>query len=97
MSPAPRWSRIIAIVLTAIIAGVVSVFIARPGFAQSAQRAELLDMADLTLRRISRDVHTALPTVSAVVRPAACAGTVNSGKITTSSNSFLQPGVELSR
>ncbi len=74
---------IIAIVLTAIIAGVVSVFIARPvqGFVESAQRAELLDMTDLTLRRISRDVHTALPnSIRCGASGGLCGATAYSGK-----------------
>lgn len=54
---------IIVIAITGIIAGVVAVFIRAPlqGYFDSARRAELTDTADTALRRISRDVHLALP------------------------------------
>jgi len=54
---------IIVITITAIIAGVVGVFISRPveGYAHAARRAELSDIADTALRRMTRDVQSALP------------------------------------
>jgi MSHA biogenesis protein MshO len=54
---------VITIVITGILAGMVAVFIAGPvkGYVDSARRAELTDTADLILRRISREVHLALP------------------------------------
>ena len=54
---------VIVIAITAIVAGAVAVFIARPieGYADAVRRAELTDAADTALRRISRDLRTALP------------------------------------
>jgi MSHA biogenesis protein MshO len=53
---------VIVISITAIIAGAVSVFISRPveGYADAARRAEMSDIADTALRRITRDLRTAL-------------------------------------
>jgi len=54
---------IIVITITGIIAGMVAVFIRAPvqGYFDSARRAELTDVADTAVRRISRDLHLALP------------------------------------
>ncbi|HJW54946.1 MAG TPA: prepilin-type N-terminal cleavage/methylation domain-containing protein, partial [Burkholderiaceae bacterium] len=54
---------IIVIAITGIIAAVVAVFIVKPvqGYVDSARRAEMTDTADTALRRISRDLHLALP------------------------------------
>jgi MSHA biogenesis protein MshO len=54
---------VIVISITAIIAGGVAVFISRPfeGYIDAARRAELTDIADTALRRMTRDVRTALP------------------------------------
>ncbi len=54
---------IVVIVITGIIASVVAVFLRAPveGYADSARRAELTDIADTALRRVSRDLRTALP------------------------------------
>lgn len=54
---------IIVIVITGIIAGMVAVFIRVPvqGYADSARRAEMSDIADTALRRLGRDVRTAVP------------------------------------
>lgn len=54
---------IIVIVITGIIAAVVAVFLKAPvqGYFDSARRAELSDTADTALRRVSRDLHLALP------------------------------------
>ncbi len=54
---------IIVITITGIIAGMVAVFIRAPvqGYFDSARRAELTDSADTAVRRISRDLHLALP------------------------------------
>src|SRR6267143_1523005 len=82
--PCPEHSRergvtliemVIVIAITAIIAGAVSVFISRPveGYADAARRAEMSDIADTALRRMTRDLRTALAnsirinTVSGVV------------------------------
>jgi MSHA biogenesis protein MshO len=68
--PPPRAARgftlveaIIVMVITGILAGVVAVFITAPvqSYVDSAARAELTDVADLALRRMSRDVRLALP------------------------------------
>ncbi len=54
---------IVAITITGILAGIVTVFISRPiqGYLDSVRRAELTDQADLALRRLTRDVRLALP------------------------------------
>ena len=54
---------IVVIVITGIIAAVVATFIRRPveGYIDAARRAELSDIADTALRRITRDLRTALP------------------------------------
>jgi MSHA biogenesis protein MshO len=54
---------IIVIVITGIVASIVSVFIkgAIDAYIASARRAELADVADTAVRRIARDIHLALP------------------------------------
>lgn len=54
---------IAVIVLTGIIAGVVALFIRAPvqGYVDSARRAEMSDIADTALRRMTRDLRLALP------------------------------------
>lgn len=54
---------IIVMVITGIIGGMVAMFIKAPiqGYVDSARRAELTDIADTALRRISRDVRTSVP------------------------------------
>lgn len=54
---------IVVIVLTGIIAGVVALFIRAPvqGYVDSARRAEMTDIADIALRRVTRDLRLALP------------------------------------
>jgi MSHA biogenesis protein MshO len=54
---------ILVIVITGIIGGIVAIFIRAPvqGYMDSARRAEMTDIADTALRRIGRDLHTALP------------------------------------
>ncbi len=54
---------IVVIVITGIIAGVVAVFLQAPvqGYIDSARRAELTDIADTAVRRMARDVRTAVP------------------------------------
>lgn len=54
---------IIVIVITGIIAGVVAVFIQAPvqGYVDSERRAELTDIADTALRRVARDLRSAVP------------------------------------
>ncbi len=54
---------IMVIVIMGVIGGVVSVFMKAPidAYFASARRAELTDVADTTARRISRDLHKALP------------------------------------
>lgn len=64
---------IMVIVITGIIAGVVAVFIkgAVDAYFDTAQRAELTDAADASLRRMAREIRLALP---------------NSLRVTTASN-----------
>ena len=54
---------IVVITITGILAASVAVFIRRPveAYVDVARRAELTDIADTALRRITRDVRTALP------------------------------------
>lgn len=54
---------VIVIAITGIIAAVVAVFIRAPvqGYFDSAARAELTDVADTALRRMTRDIRLALP------------------------------------
>ncbi len=54
---------IIVITITGIIAAVVAVFIQQPvqGYFDTVRRAQLSDSADIALRRMARDVQTALP------------------------------------
>ena len=54
---------IVVIVITGIIGTAVAVFIRRPveGYVDAARRAELSDIADTALRRMTRDIRTALP------------------------------------
>lgn len=54
---------IMVIVIIGVIGGVLSVFIRSPidAYFDSARRAALTDVADTTLRRMTRDIRTALP------------------------------------
>ena len=54
---------IVVIVITGIIGGMVAMFIRAPvqGYMDSARRAEMVDIADIALRRMGRDIRTAVP------------------------------------
>lgn len=54
---------VIVIAITGVIASAVAVFMRRPveGYVDAARRAELTDIADTALRRMTRDLRTALP------------------------------------
>jgi MSHA biogenesis protein MshO len=54
---------VMVIVITGIIAGVLSVFITGPmtGYVDLARRAELVDASEMALRRVARDIRRALP------------------------------------
>ncbi len=54
---------IMVIVITGIIGGMIAMFIRAPvqGYVDSSRRAEMTDIADTALRRISRDLRLALP------------------------------------
>jgi MSHA biogenesis protein MshO len=54
---------VMVIVIIGVLGGMVAVFIRAPlqGYADSATRAELSDVADLALRRMARDLRLALP------------------------------------
>ncbi len=54
---------IIVIVITGIIAGMVAMFLRAPvqGYVDSSRRAEMSDIADTALRRMARDIRTAVP------------------------------------
>jgi MSHA biogenesis protein MshO len=81
--PSPRRARgvtllemVIVISITAIIAGAVAVFIARPieSYADATRRAELTDIADTALRRMTRDLRTALPNSVRITEAPALSG-----------------------
>lgn len=54
---------ILVMTITGIIGGMVAVFIKTPvqGYVDSARRAEMTDIADTALRRLGRDIRTAVP------------------------------------
>jgi MSHA biogenesis protein MshO len=54
---------IIVIIITGIVGGIVAVFIRMPvqGYVDGARRATMTDIADTALRRMSREIRTALP------------------------------------
>ena len=54
---------VVVIVVTGIIAAGIATFLRRPveGYVDASRRAKLTDEADTALRRISRDLRTALP------------------------------------
>jgi MSHA biogenesis protein MshO len=54
---------VVVIVITGILGGMVAVFIRAPvqGYVDSARHAEMTDIADTALRRIGRDLRTAVP------------------------------------
>lgn len=62
---------IVVIAITGIVAAAVASFIKRPveGYVDAARRAELTDLADTALRRMTRDVRTALPNSLRVTNP----------------------------
>lgn len=63
---------IVVIVITGIISGMVAMFIKAPvqGYIDSARRAEMTDIADTALRRIWRDIRTAVPNSVRLPAPA---------------------------
>lgn len=54
---------IVVMVVTGILAGIMVLFIRRPvqNYVDTAARAEMGDVAELALRRMARELHTALP------------------------------------
>src|SRR2546422_8413226 len=67
---------VIVIAITAIIGAAVAVFISRPveGYVDAARRAEMTDIADTALRRMTRDLRTALPnSIRITCVPSGCA------------------------
>jgi MSHA biogenesis protein MshO len=63
---------IVVIVITGIIAGMVAMFIRAPvqGYVDSSRRAEMSDIADTALRRLARDLRTAVPNSVRLPAPA---------------------------
>ncbi|ADE12826.1 PulJ/GspJ family protein [Sideroxydans lithotrophicus] len=63
---------IIVIVITGIIGGMVAIFLRSPvqGYMDSSRRAEMTDIADTALRRLARDLHTAVPNSVRLPAPA---------------------------
>jgi MSHA biogenesis protein MshO len=70
---------IVVIVITGILGGIVAVFLRSPvqGYVDSARRAEMTDIADTALRRITRDLRLALPNSVRVWGSVSGAGTCN--------------------
>jgi MSHA biogenesis protein MshO len=64
---------VIVIAIIGIIGAIVAVFIRTPilGYRDAVDRAELTDQADLTLRRMARDIRLALPNSVRVMTTAA--------------------------
>ncbi|HEU0187964.1 MAG TPA: type II secretion system protein [Gallionellaceae bacterium] len=64
---------IMVIVITGILGTMVAVFIQAPvqGYVDSSRRAEMTDIADTALRRLARDIRTAVPNS---IRVATCGG-----------------------
>jgi MSHA biogenesis protein MshO len=65
---------IMVIVITGIIGGMVAVFLKAPvqQYMDVARRADMTDIADTALRRVTRDLHLALPNSVRVTGP--CGG-----------------------
>lgn len=63
---------IVVMVITGIIGGMVAVFIKAPvqGYVDSVQRTAMSDIADTALRRLARDMRTAVPNSVRVPNPA---------------------------
>lgn len=66
---------IVVIVITGIIAGMVAMFLRAPvqGYVDSARRAEMTDIADTALRRIAREMRSAVPNSVRLPTPAGSA------------------------
>ena len=71
---------IVVIVVTGIVAVMVAVFISgtMTGYQEAEQRAEWTDAADVSLRRLARDVRLALPN-SLRIRDTSTSGTCSAG------------------
>ena len=54
---------VMVLVITAIVAAMVAVFIQKPvqSYVDSARRADLTDIADTAVRRMAREIRLALP------------------------------------
>ncbi len=63
---------IVVIVITGILGGMVAMFIRAPvqGYVDSSRRAEMTDIVDTALRRIGRDLRTAVPNSIRLPAPA---------------------------
>lgn len=63
---------IVVMVITGIIGGMVAIFIRAPvqGYVDSSRRAEMTDIADTALRRLARDIRTAVPNSVRLPTPA---------------------------
>ncbi len=74
---------IVVIVITGILGGIVAVFLKVPiqGYMDSARRAEMTDIADTALRRIERDLRTALPNSVRVLGSVSGIGSCNGTEI----------------
>ena len=69
---------IMVMVITGIIGSMVAIFIKAPvqGYVESARRAEMIDIADIALHRITRDLRLALPNSVRVYTSGAGASTI---------------------
>ncbi len=76
---------IMVIVITGIIGGMVAVFLKAPiqQYMDVARRADMTDIADTALRRITRDVRLALPNSVRVTGAISGAGSCNGSEVCT--------------
>ncbi len=72
---------IVVMVITGILGSIIAIFISGPvqGYLDSARRAEMSDIADTAMSRITRDLRTALPNSVRVTNQSggACNGTTD--------------------
>ena len=73
---------IVVIVITGIIGASVAIFMRRPveGYVDAVRRAELADIADTALRRMTRDLRSALPNSVRIIESPGGSGILYLGK-----------------
>ena len=89
---------IMVIVITGIIGGMVAVFLRAPvqQYMDVSRRADMTDIADTALRRVSRDLRSALPnSVSVTISVGARGAGGCTGANITLSNFYPPPGADV--